>query len=90
MAVSFGVTAAYTFSKESKCAHLAASPGLELSDALAGTITNEETLLANKDLMRSKMEVFVTNLQGKIIKQFQELEPGAEFTVDKWARKEVN
>jgi coproporphyrinogen III oxidase len=39
--------------------------------------------------MRSKMELFVINLQGKIIKKFQELEPGAEFTVDKWARKEV-
>ena len=35
------------------------------------------------------MEVYVTNLQGKIIKKLQELEPGAEFIVDKWERKEV-
>lgn len=88
IAVAFGLTTAYTIIKERKGVHYALSTGLDLSDALAGTITDEQTLMTNKDLMRSKMEVYVTNLQGKIIKKFQELEPGAEFTVDKWERKE--
>jgi hypothetical protein len=83
------VATAYTIIKERNGFHYALNTSLDLSNALAGTITDEQTLMMNKELMRSKMELFVINLQGKIIKKFQELEPGAEFTVDKWARKEV-
>lgn len=38
--------------------------------------------------MRYKMEAFITNLQGKIIKKLQELETEQKFIVDKWERKE--
>jgi coproporphyrinogen III oxidase len=38
--------------------------------------------------MRYKMEAYVTNLQGKVIKELQKHEPEVQFKVDKWARKE--
>ena len=68
----------------------AATSEIDLTDALAGTVTDKEEILENQNLMRYKMEAFITNLQGKIIKKFQEYEPESIFIVDKWARKEVN
>ncbi len=38
--------------------------------------------------MRYRMEAYITNLQGQIIKQLQELETGAKFKVDRWLREE--
>lgn len=37
---------------------------IELGDCLAPTITDESELRARKDLMRCRMEAFITNLQG--------------------------
>lgn len=65
------------------------SDDFDLSDALQGSISDEKQIADNKDKMRYKMEAFITNLQGKVIKQLQELEPESKFIVDKWARKEV-
>ena len=45
--------------------------------------------MAKKHLMKYKMEAYVTNLQGKIIKKLQELEPETEFYVDRYIRKEA-
>jgi len=61
---------------------------LELSDALTNTITDEAILLENQNLMRTKMEVFVTNLQGQLIQKLQEIEPESKFIVDRWNRKQ--
>ena len=65
------------------------SDDFDLSDALQGTVSDEKQIADNKDRMRYKMEAFITNLQGKVIKQLQELEPESKFVVDKWSRKEV-
>lgn len=62
---------------------------IDLSDALEGTISDEKQIYDNKDKMRYRMEAYITNLQGKIIKELQEQEPESKFVVDKWARKEV-
>lgn len=62
---------------------------LELSDALCETVTKREVLEQNKESMKAKMEAYVTNLQGQIVKALQEQEPEAKFVVDKWERKEV-
>lgn len=62
---------------------------IDLSDSLTAPVTDEEFLRANKDKMRCRMEAFITNLQGKIIKSLQEVEPEKKFAVDRWARKEV-
>ncbi len=62
---------------------------IDLSETLAGTISSEKEILENKHLMRYKMEAFVTNLQGKIIKKLQEQETESTFVVDKWNRQEV-
>jgi hypothetical protein len=67
---------------------LFSSSNLELSDCLTETITDSNQLNANKDLMKCKMEAFVTNLQGQIIKKLQEFEPESKFIVDRWTRKE--
>lgn len=92
------MTAAATFSfsavlllKQDKVVHFAKDPAvaLNLSEALTTTITDEKTLTENADAMRTKMECYITNLQGRIIKKFQELEPNSKFIVDKWQRKEV-
>jgi len=61
---------------------------IDLSDALEGTISDEKQIYDNKDKMRYRMEAYITNLQGKIIKELQEQEPESKFVVDKWARKE--
>ncbi len=66
------------------------SSSLDLKDCLVNTVTSEDELNANKHLMRSKMEAFVTSLQGRIIKSLQEKEPDAKFVVDRWLRKEVS
>ena len=73
--------AAFSFLSSSK---------LELSDCLTNTITDEKVLEATKDQMKSRMEAYVTNLQGKIIKSLQALEPEKKFLVDRWMRKEVS
>lgn len=39
--------------------------------------------------MKCQMEAYITNLQGKIIKKLQELEPEGKFEVDRWNRPEV-
>lgn len=62
---------------------------IDLSDSLTAPVTDEEFLRANKDKMRCRMEAFITNLQGKIIKSLQEVEPEKKFAIDRWARKEV-
>jgi peptidoglycan hydrolase CwlO-like protein len=69
------------------------SSKLELSDCLTNTITDEKQLQETKDLMKSKMEAFITNLQGKLVKSLQELESeksDKKFLVDRWTREEVN
>ena len=65
------------------------SSSLDLKDCLVETVTGADELNANKHLMRCKMEAFVTNLQGRIIKSLQEKETDAKFVVDRWLRKEV-
>ncbi len=67
----------------------AASTDIDLSDALVEPITDVNTLKSNSDKMKHKMEVFITNLQGKIIKELQSLESDAKFFVDRWTRPEV-
>ncbi len=62
---------------------------LELSDALCETVTKREVLEQTKDSMKTKMEAYVTNLQGQIVKSLQAVEPDAKFVVDRWERKEV-
>ena len=92
-----GLSTAYLVNKDAlspdKQAHhafsLFGSSQLDLSDALAPTITEKEQLEANKDLMKCQMEAFITNLQGKVIKRLQEFEPEAKFKVDRWLREEV-
>lgn len=61
---------------------------IDLSEVLEGTISDEKEIIDNKDKMRYKMEAYITNLQGQIIKQLKAEEPETEFKVDKWARKE--
>ena len=61
---------------------------LDLSDCLCETISGEKTIRENKDKMRYRMEAYITNLQGRIIKRFQELETDAKFKVDRWTRAE--
>ncbi len=101
-ASAVGLTVVYNLNKETffsgdKSIHYAFSlwpfgnseQEIDLSDTLAGTVTDEKKILDNKNLMRYKMEAFITNLQGKIIKKLQEQEPESKFIVDKWTRKEV-
>jgi hypothetical protein len=61
---------------------------IDLSDALTNSITDEKVLRERSDVMRYQMEAYITNLQGQIIKQLQELEPNAKFKVDRWMREE--
>lgn len=68
---------------------LFSSSDLELNDCLTDTITPKDELKARKDVMRYRMEAFITNLQGKIIKKLQTYEPEQQFIVDRWLRKEV-
>ena len=96
MAAASGVTTylivnkGYT-SPENMPHHAASSlPALELGDCLTNTVTDEKVLEATKDQMKSRMEAYVTNLQGKIIKSLQALEPEKKFLVDRWMRKEVS
>lgn len=94
-----GISTAYFVNKDAilpdKQVHQAfslfgsSSSQLDLSDALAPTVTSREVLDANKDQMKCQMEAFITNLQGKIIKRLQEFEPEAKFRVDRWLREEV-
>lgn len=69
--------------------HSAKASDLDLSEAMTTTITDEKILNENPDSMRAKMECYCTNLQGRIIRKFQELEPESKFIVDKWNRKQV-
>jgi coproporphyrinogen III oxidase len=64
------------------------SSDLNFSDCLTDTVTNKDDLVANKDKMKCKMEAYITNLQGQIIKKLQELETEQKFVIDKWSRKE--
>ena len=64
------------------------SSDLDFTDCLTGTVTDKNELVANKDKMKCKMEAYITNLQGQIIKKLQELETEQKFIVDKWSRKE--
>ena len=68
---------------------LSGSNDIDLSDAATQPITDIETLNSNSDKMRYKMEAFITNLQGKIVKELQSLENDAKFVVDRWLREEV-
>jgi hypothetical protein len=65
------------------------SSDIDLSDVMAQTVTDEEEIKKHKDLMRYRMEAFITNLQGKIVKELQTVEKDATFYVDRWTRKEV-
>lgn len=69
---------------------LFSSSDIELNDCLTQTITPEDELMEKKDVMRCRMEAFITNLQGKIIKKLQTYEPEQKFLVDRWLRKEVS
>ncbi|CAF0870183.1 unnamed protein product [Brachionus calyciflorus] len=64
------------------------SSDIDLSDCLTNTITDENELRANSSQMKNRMEAFITNLQGKIIKKLQSFEPETKFKVDRWLRKE--
>lgn len=96
-ATATGLTAFYYVNKDAvfpdRKAHYASffsskSSQLELNDILAPTITDEKELRANKTDMKCRMEAFVTNLQGQIIKQLEEMETEARFKVDRWTREE--
>ncbi len=75
--------------KKPQLAFFFSSSKLDLSDCLAPTITDEKVLQENKDVMRYRMEAYITNLQGQVIKKLQELETDEKFVVDRWLRKEV-
>ena len=64
------------------------STDIELADCLCKTITDEKVIEEKKSQMRYRMEAYITNLQGNIIKQLQELETDAKFQVDRWMREE--
>lgn len=73
---------------------------IDLSDCLTNTITSEDVIMKNKDQMRYRMEAFITNLQGKIVKELEEIEAtgvkstgkevstAKKFLVDRWERSE--
>ena len=93
VAVTSGIaTYFYVNSRPENMPHHAAffSSKLDLSDCLTNTITSPNDLENSKDLMKSKMEAYITNLQGKIVKSLQSLEPEKKFLVDRWTRQEVS
>lgn len=67
-----------------------AASSIDLRNVLTDPITSVETLTQNSDEMKYQMEAFITNLQGKIIRELQGLENDAKFVVDRWTRDEVN
>jgi coproporphyrinogen III oxidase len=61
---------------------------LTFNDCLTNTITSEQLLNDKRDLAKSKMEAFITNLQGQFVKELEKFEPEKRFHVDRWLRKE--
>jgi coproporphyrinogen III oxidase len=55
---------------------------------LTQTITDEKELHEKKSQMRYRMEAYITNLQGQIIKKLEEVETDGKFKVDRWMREE--
>jgi len=93
--VGTGLLTMYALNKDNispdKMPHHASSllpSDIDLSDCLTNTITDENVLRTNNEVMRHRMEAFITNLQGKIIKKLQSFEPETKFLVDRWLRKE--
>lgn len=67
----------------------AAEPELDTKEFMAEPITSKETLLKNKDDMKTKMELLIMKIQADFCKQLQKFEKYEdEFTVDRWTRKE--
>jgi coproporphyrinogen III oxidase len=64
------------------------STDLELGDCITETITNEKELQEKKTQMRYRMEAYITNLQGQIIKTLEGIETDGKFKVDRWLREE--
>ena len=67
----------------------AKSTDIDLSDAVAESLTDSDLIESNSDKMKYRMEAFITNLQGKLVKQLEEIEGGSKFRVDRWLREEV-
>ncbi len=83
-----GIKLAYDNEVLSQTKVCAASPDIDLSDIVTEPITDMQTLKSS-DKMRHKMEAFITNLQGKIVKELQTIESDGKFVVDRWMRSEV-
>lgn len=63
------------------------SEKLDVSKFMAEPVTNAEHLEKSED-MKSKMELFVLQVQADICKRLQSLETETKFTVDRWIRPE--
>jgi len=62
---------------------------LQPSDFIAETITSLGDLKESAPThMRHKMELFVTHLQAKVLRQLQVYEPSKQFQVDRWRREQ--
>ena len=60
---------------------------ITLNDFIAETISPLEKLKVENN-MKSKMEVYVTNLQSLVINKLQSFEPTKRFKVDRWKREQ--
>ncbi len=67
----------------------AKSNEIDFSDAVAESLTDLDVINLNNDKMKYRMEAFITNLQGRLVKQLEEIEDGSKFRVDRWLREEV-
>ncbi|XP_033209566.1 oxygen-dependent coproporphyrinogen-III oxidase [Belonocnema kinseyi] len=68
---------------------LAAEPELNTKLFMAEPITSKETLINNKNDMKTKMELLIMKIQADFCKELEKLEDREDrFQVDRWTRKE--
>lgn len=68
---------------------LAAEPELNTKLFMAEPITSKETLINNKNDMKTKMELLIMKIQADFCNELEKLEDSEDrFQVDRWTRKE--
>lgn len=80
----------YTATEISKMTFEAVTVESSLRDKnwMSDPITSVAQLEERKSEMRSRMELFIMGLQGKICKELEKVEEDKRFQVDKWSRPE--
>nr|CAG4638390.1 EOG090X04L5 [Cyclestheria hislopi] len=85
---AIGGTALATVVSRNQHVAAAGKPDIDVSKFMSQPVTDMSTLKQNKNDMRSRMELFILEIQAEVCRALEGEEENNKFLVDRWVRSE--